>query len=204
VAIYNDKVLPRLINIACGERSLAPWRQKVCEGLSGAVVEIGFGSGHNVPYYPSDIDVVYAVEPSSLAMKLASKRMTSAFVSIQHVGLEGQAISLADASCDAALTTFTLCTVPDPEAALRELWRVLKPGGQLHFLEHGQAPGQSLATIQRLLDPLQQRIAGGCHLTRQPLSMVTAADFELVWSQEGPGKGPKPWSYFSLGVAQKN
>jgi SAM-dependent methyltransferase len=203
VAIYNDKVLPRLINIACGERALAPWRQKVCEGLRGAVVEIGFGSGHNVPYYPSDIDVVYAVEPSSLAVKLAGKRMENAFVPIQHVGLEGQAIPLADESCDAALTTFTLCTVSDPELALRELWRVLKPGGQLHFLEHGLAPGRTLAFTQRLLDPLQHRIAGGCHLTREPLSMVTAAGFELVWSQEGPGKGPKPWSYFSLGVALK-
>jgi len=98
VAIYNDKVLPRLINFACGERALAPWRQKVCEGLSGAVVEIGFGSGHNVPYYPSDIDVVYAVEPSSLAVKLADKRMKSAFVSIQLIGLEGQAIPLANES----------------------------------------------------------------------------------------------------------
>jgi SAM-dependent methyltransferase len=204
VAIYNDKVLPRLINWACGERTLAPWRQKVCEGLTGAVVEIGFGSGHNVPYYPSDIDVVYAVEPNSLAMKLATKRIRSAFVTIQHVGLEGQAIPLADESCDAALTTFTLCTVPDPELALHELWRVLKPGGQLHFLEHGLAPSRALALTQRFLDPLQHRIAGGCHLTRQPLSMVTAAAFELVWSQEGPGKGPKPWSYFSLGVAQRD
>ncbi len=203
MAIYNDKVLPRLINFACGERALAPWRQKVCEGLSGAVVEIGFGSGHNVPYYPSDIDVVYAVEPSSLAVKLADKRMKSAFVSIQLIGLEGQAIPLANESCDAALSTFTLCTVPNPELALRELWRVLKPGGQLHFLEHGLAPGRSLAFTQRLFDPFQHRIAGGCHLTRQPLSLIATAGFELVWSQEGPGKGPKPWSYFSLGVAQK-
>lgn len=204
MATYHDDVLPRLINWACGARALAPWRQKVCEGLSGAVVEIGFGSGHNVPYYPSGIDVVYAVEPDALAMKLATKRMKSAFVSIQHVGLEGQAIPLADESCDAALTTFTLCTVPDPALALHELWRVLKPGGQLHFLEHGLAPGRVLPFSQRLLDPVQRRIAGGCHLTRQPLSLITAAGFDMVWSQEGPAKGPKPWSYFSLGVAQKD
>lgn len=203
MTFYNDKVLPRLINWACGERALAPWRQKVCEGLTGAVVEIGFGSGHNVPYYPSDIDVVYAVEPNSLAMKLATKRIASAFVSIQHVGLEGQAISLADESCDAALTTFTLCTVLDPEIALHELWRVLKPGGQLHFLEHGLAPGRALPFTQRLLDPVERRIAGGCHLTRQPLSLIATAGFDMTWSQEGPAKGPKPWSYFSLGVAQK-
>lgn len=203
MASYNDNVLPRLINWACGARALAPWRQKVCEGLRGTVVEIGFGSGHNVPYYPSDIDVVYAVEPDALAIKLAAKRMKSAFVSIQHVGLEGQAIPLADESCDAALMTFTLCTVPDPELALHELWRVLKPGGQLHFLEHGLAPTHLLSLIQRVLDPLEQRIAGGCHLTRQPLSLVRAADFELLWSQQGPAKGPKPWSYFSMGVALK-
>ncbi|HVA69966.1 MAG TPA: class I SAM-dependent methyltransferase [Acidimicrobiales bacterium] len=200
---YNDDVLPRLMNWACGARALAPWRQKVCEGLSGAVVEIGFGSGHNVPYYPSEIDVVYALEPDAIALKLAKKRIASAFVSIKPVGLDGQSIPLDDASCDMALTTFTLCTVPDPALALRELWRVLKPGGQLHFLEHGLGPGRALAFSQRLLDPLERRIAGGCHLTRQPLTLVRGADFEMVWSQVGPAKGPKPWSYFSLGVAAK-
>ncbi|HEY5103977.1 MAG TPA: class I SAM-dependent methyltransferase, partial [Acidimicrobiales bacterium] len=134
MGFYGEKILPRIIDKACGVQSLAPWRQKVCEELSGKVVEIGFGSGHNVPYYPSKIEVVYAVEPESLALKLAGKRIESAFVTIEHVGLDGQSIPLSDGSCDAALSTFTLCTVPDPAAVLHEVWRVLKPGGQFHFL----------------------------------------------------------------------
>jgi ubiquinone/menaquinone biosynthesis C-methylase UbiE len=203
VVSYNDDVLPRLMNWACGARTLAPWRQKVCNGLSGAVVEIGFGSGHNVPYYPSEVDVVYAVEPDALAMKLAKNRMANAGMSIEQIGPDGQSIPLADESCDMALTTFTLCTVPDPAKVLLELGRVLKPGGELHFLEHGIAPGRALASLQRLLDPVERRFAGGCHLTRQPLTLVRGTGFQMVWSQEGPAKGPKPWSYFSLGVATK-
>lgn len=203
MAFYADKVVPRIVDLACGARTIAPWRQKVCEGLRGSVVEIGFGSGLNVPFYPSDIDVVYAVEPSFVAMKIANKRMKSAFVTIQHAGLDGQSIELGDASCDAALLTFTLCTVPSPDAALRELWRVLKPGGELHFLEHGLSPSRSVAIVQRLLDPLEQRVAAGCHLTRQPMALVRDAGFEMVWSQQGPAKGPKPWCYFNAGVAQK-
>ena len=203
MAFYADKVVPRIVELACGARTITPWRQKVCEGLSGTVVEIGFGSGLNVPFYPSGVSVVYAVEPSALAMKLAHKRMKSAFVKVQHVGLDGKAIELGDASCDMALMTFTLCTVPHPDVALRELWRVLKPGGELHFLEHGLSPSRSVALFQRLLDPLQQRVADGCHLTRQPMSLIRDAGFETLWSQQGPAKGPKPWCYFDAGVVQK-
>jgi len=203
MGFYGEKILPRIIDRACGVQTLAPWRQKVCEGLSGKVVEIGFGSGRNVPYYPSNIEVVYAVEPESLALKLATKRIESAFVTIEHVGLDGQSIPLSDGSCDAALSTFTLCTVPDPAAVLQEVSRVLKPGGQFHFLEHGLAPSRALALTQRLLNPLEMRIAGGCHLDRRPLAFIRDAGFELLWSDEGPAKGPKPWSYFSAGVAVK-
>jgi len=203
VGFYGEKILPRLIDRACGVSTFAPWRQKVCESLSGKVVEIGFGSGHNVPFYPSKIEVVYAVEPESLALKLARKRIESAFVEIEHVGLDGQAIPLSDKSCDAALSTFTLCTVRDPAAVLQEVVRVLKPGGQFHFLEHGLAPSRGLALTQRLLNPLEIRLAGGCHLDRHPLALIRDAGFELLWSDEGPAKGPKPWCYCSAGVAIK-
>lgn len=198
---YREVVVPRLIDWACGAASFAPWRRQVCDGLAGTVVEIGFGSGHNVPYYPDDVEVVYAIEPAALAIKLAQKRVAATLVPIEHVGLDGQALPLADASCDAALSTFTLCTVPDPARALAELRRVLRPGGRLHVLDHGLAPTPGLALAQRVLDPFEQRLAGGCHLTREPLALIRDAGFELLWTKVGPARGPRPWCYFSAGVA---
>ncbi len=174
----------------------------VCEGLSGTVVEIGFGSGLNVPFYPTKVERVYAVEPSPLAMKLAEKRIGAAMVPIELVGHDAHAIVLADDSCDMALSTFTLCSVEDPAFVLRHVWRVLKPGGQYHFLEHGLAPTFALSLTQRMIDPLQHHLTE-CHITRRPLELVRDAGFELLWSDEGPFKGPKPWSYLSAGVAVK-
>lgn len=188
---------------ACGAGVLTPWRQRVCEGLAGSVVEIGFGSGRNVPYYPSTINVLYAVEPSRLALKLAVQRIDGVVVPVEHIGDDAQAIALSDETCDAALSSFTLCTVDDPAVTLQQIWRVLKPGGEFHFLEHGLAPTPGLALVQRLVTPAQRRLGGGCHLNRQPLSLIRTAGFEFLWSVEGPAKGPKPWCYVSAGVAIK-
>lgn len=174
----------------------------VCEGLRGTVLEIGFGSGLNVPFYPTKIEQVYAVEPSALAMKLAHKRIRDAMVPIELVGSDAHALALGDESCDMALSSFVLCSVDDPGFVLRQIWRVLKPGGQYHFLEHGLAPRAVLASAQRLVDPLQRRLFG-CHLTRRPLELVRDAGFEILWSDEGPVRGPKPWTYLTAGVAVK-
>jgi ubiquinone/menaquinone biosynthesis C-methylase UbiE len=174
----------------------------VCEGLSGTVVEIGFGSGLNVPFYPTKVEHVYAIEPSALAMKLARKRIRDAMMPIEHAGNDAHALPLADESSDMALSSFSLCSVEDPAFALRQVWRVLKLGGQFHFLEHGLAPTRVLAVSQRMIDPLQRRVFG-CHLTRRPLELVREAGFELLWSDEGPVRGPKPWTYLSAGVAVK-
>ncbi|MGA7835309.1 MAG: class I SAM-dependent methyltransferase [Acidimicrobiales bacterium] len=200
---YSDHVVPRLLNRVGAASRLAPWRQMACEGLSGTVVEIGFGSGLNVPFYPTKIERVFAVEPSSLAMKLGAKRIRSAMVPIERVGGDAHAIPLDDETCDMALSSFTLCSVDVPAFVLRQVWRVLKPGGQYHFLEHGLAPTFGLALTQRVLDPLQRKLAGGCHLTLRPLALIREAGFELLWSDEGPISGPKPWSYLSAGVAIK-
>ncbi len=174
----------------------------VCEGLSGTIVEIGFGSGLNVPLYPTKLERVYAVEPSAVAMKLARKRIRDAMVPIEFAGTDAHELELADESCDMALSSFTLCTVEDPGFVLRQVWRVLKPGGQFHFLEHGMAPTLGVSSLQRVIDPLQRRVFG-CHLTRRPLELVREAGFEMLWVDEGPVRGPKPWTYLSAGVAIK-
>lgn len=177
------------------------WRAGVTEGLRGRVVEIGFGSGLNIGHYPPEVDVVLAVEPAEVARRLARRRVASSPVPVEHVGLDGQSIPLADVSCDAALSTFTLCTVPDAHLALTELRRVLRPAGELHFLEHGLAPDPEVVTWQRRFEPWQRRLADGCHLTRDIPKLVADAGFVIDRIDQRYAKGPRPWSWFSIGVA---
>ena len=196
-------MLPRLVDRACGAAGMERWRAQVTAGLVGRVVEIGFGSGLNVEHYPKEVEVVLAVEPAELARKLAKKRIERSGIAVVHVGLDGQSIPLDDASCDGALATFTLCTVPDARQVLAEIRRVLRPGGSFHFLEHGLSPDTHVARWQRRLEPLQRSLADGCHLTREPLALVAEAGFTLEWSEQRYARGPKPWSYFTIGVATK-
>lgn len=201
VALYRDHLLPRLVDRACALPGIETWRARVVEGLAGRVVEIGFGSGLNAPHYPEDIDVVLAVEPIAAAARLARPRVAARAVRVEHVGTDGQCLPIDDESCDAALSTFTLCTVGDPAAALAEISRVLRPGAALHFLEHGVAPDPHVVRWQRRLEPLQRRLGGGCHLTRDPVALVTRAGFGIERCEQAYATGPKPWSYFTMGVA---
>ncbi len=202
VGIYRERILPHLVDRACGTAELQMWREQVAAGLFGTVVEIGFGSGLNVAAYPDDVELVYAVEPVDVARRLAEPRIAAGRVAVRHVGLDGQEIPLADDSCDGALSTFTLCTIPDVRAALAELRRVVRPGGRFHFLEHGRSPDAATAKWQRRIEPLQQRLADGCHLTRQPAELVREAGFELEHVSSRYARGPKPWSWFTEGVAR--
>lgn len=199
--MYREQVLPRLVDRACGTSGLQRWRAEVSAGLLGRVVEIGFGSGLNVQHYPPEVEVVLAVEPALLARRLARKRIAAGTVPIEHIGLAGEDIPLDDASCDAALSTFTLCTVSDPAKVLSELRRVLRRGSRFHFLEHGLAPDPAVARWQRRLDPWQRRLADGCHLTRDAATLVERAGFLIERNEQGYAKGPRPWSWFTLGVA---
>ncbi|MFD8632813.1 class I SAM-dependent methyltransferase [Streptomyces sp. NPDC059533] len=204
MGFYGERILPRIIDLACGVKQAGPLRRRVCEGLRGEVVEIGFGSGHNVPFYPPEVTGVAAVEPSDLGWKLAADRVGASRIPVRRAGLDGQSLPFGDDTFDAALCTWTLCTVPDPGAALRELRRVLKPGGTLHFVEHGLAPQADprVRDWQRRLEPLNKRLLGGCHLTRPTVGMLEAAGFTItaldVFYEEG---APKPMGAASLGTA---
>ncbi|MGB6457225.1 MAG: class I SAM-dependent methyltransferase [Streptosporangiaceae bacterium] len=202
MGLYGEQVVPRILNVVCGTKTAEPLRRRVCEGLAGQVVEIGFGSGLNVPFYPAAVTQVAAVEPSDVGWKLAARRLAAAAVPVQRSGLDGQRLPFPDDSFDAAVSTWTLCTIPDVAAALRELRRVLKPGGRLHFLEHGLAPDERVRRWQRRLDPLQQRVAGGCHFTRPIVELLTTAGFTIdeldVFYEQG---APKFAAADSLGIA---
>jgi ubiquinone/menaquinone biosynthesis C-methylase UbiE len=202
VGLYEEQVLPRVINVACGMKSLRKHRQRVCEGLHGRVLEVGFGSGLNIPFYPEGVTAVAAVEPAETGWKLAGKRRAGTTVPVERTGLDGQSLPLPDDSCDVALSTFTLCTIPDVAAALREIRRVVKPGGTFHFLEHGLAPDESVRRWQHRLEPIQKRVAGGCHLTRPIADLVTGAGFTITELDVFYEKGaPKPIGAASLGIA---
>ncbi|MFP3906542.1 MAG: class I SAM-dependent methyltransferase [Acidimicrobiales bacterium] len=201
MGFYERQVLPRVIDKVMGTKGFAKLRARAARALSGEILEVGFGSGLNVPHYPPAVTKVYAVDPSEVGRRLAETRVADATVPIEFVGLDGEHLPLEDASVDEVFTTWTLCTIPHVELALAEMIRVLRPGGRFHFLEHGHSPDPKVARWQARLDPIQQRIGGGCHLTRPIDALVEDAGFEIEHLANFYIAGPKSMSYSYAGRA---
>lgn len=202
MAVWRDHVVPRIVDKACSRPEFAGPRQRALSGLRGEVVEIGFGSGHNLAHYPPGVDRVVAVEPSTVARRLAERRVAASPITVEYVELDGQVIALPDDSADAAVSTFTLCTIPDVTRALTELARILRPRGRLHFLEHGLSPDPRVAAWQHRLTPLQKRLVGGCHFDRPIAELVTSAGFRIIELENSYLPGPKTPSYLYRGLAE--
>lgn len=203
---WTDHVVPRLTDVSLSNAEVGRLREAACAGLAGRVLEIGFGSGLNLPFLPGTVASVDAVEPSEVAWTRSASRRAAARTPVRRTGLDGQRLEADDASYDAALATFTLCTIPDPVAALTEVHRVLRPGGALHVLEHGLAPDPGVVRWQRRLEPAQRRLVGGCHLTRDVPALLAAAGLEAVDLRADYLPGPgflHPWTHAYVGTARR-
>lgn len=203
MGFYGEQILPRMMNILLADAEFAAIRRRVASTLGGEVLEVGFGSGLNVPYYPPGVGRVMALDPATVGRRLAAKRVAASRVPVEYLDPERGTSALAGESVDHVLTTWTLCSIPDVAGALRDLHRVLRPGGQLHFAEHGRSPDPAVARWQDRLNPIQRRWAGGCHLNRPIDRLVDAAGFEMTALENFYARGPRATSYMYEGVATK-
>jgi ubiquinone/menaquinone biosynthesis C-methylase UbiE len=202
VGFYSDRVFPRLMNAACNTQENRRIRAEVCAPLGGEVLELGFGTGLNLPHLPSSVRRLLAVDPMQRGRDLAAARLAESHVVVDFVGGEGQSLELEDESVDAALSTWTLCSIPDPSAAVSEIARVLRPGGTFHFAEHGRSPDDNVQKWQDRLNGVQRRVACGCNLNRDIAAIVGADGMTITSLATFYAKGdPKILGWTYQGIA---
>lgn len=180
MSFYDDRILPHLINFACGTKPVLKQREKIVPQAEGRILEIGMGSGLNLPFYqPEKVDKVWGLEPSEGMREKARPRVEAAPFELEWLDLPGEEIPLDDNSADTIVLTYTLCTIPDWFKAVQQMRRVLKPGGKLLFSEHGKAPDEAVRRWQNRINPYWNKIAGGCHLNRDIPLMLQEGGFQL-------------------------
>ena len=200
--IYEKYVLPKLIHLAMRNRVATAERAKFVPLASGTVLEVGVGSGLNVPFYGPKVRELFALDPSLELWKMARSRVTNAPFPVEFLASSAESIPLGDMTIDTVVTTWTLCTIRNPAEALTEMRRVLKPEGQLIFVEHGRSPDRGVLAWQDRLNPMWKRVAGGCCLNRKIDDLIVAAGFCVTQIERAYSRGPKPLSYLYKGLAQ--
>jgi len=205
VNLYEKFLLPPMVNWACGLKPIVRLRRKVVPLARGKVLEVGMGGGLNLPFYdPDKIDLVWGLEPSEGMRRLARKNLEGTSIDVRWIALSALENPLEDESIDTVLLTFTLCSIPDWHGALRQMHRVLKPGGRLIFCEHGAAPDENVRRWQARLTPWWKRVAGGCHLDRPIPDYIEEGGFRIEKMETGYSPGvPRIAGFNYWGTARK-
>jgi len=203
MGFYSSVIFPRLLDVSMSSASMTRYRQQLLQDVSGSVLEIGFGTGLNLPHYPAAVTSLTAIDPNEGMGKVARKRIEASALDVKTISLSGEALSLPDASFDNVVCTWTLCSIPNADKALREAYRVLKPGGRFFFIEHGLSNEASIQTWQNRITPVQKIVADGCHLNRKMDELVRSVFDEVTVDEFYAHDLPKILGYFYRGTAVK-
>jgi ubiquinone/menaquinone biosynthesis C-methylase UbiE len=204
MGFYSAWLFPRVLDLVMQQKQMVPFRERIGNAASGRVLDIGIGSGLNLPFYGRQADHIYGVDPSAELLNFAEERAHKTPVPVELLRGSAEALPLHDKSIDTVVMTFTLCSVNDAAGTLAELRRVLKPGGVLLFAEHGRAPEIGVARWQDRLTPIWKRVAGGCRLNRKPDDLMQSAGFRIESLEARYLKGPRPMGFVYSGSALKS
>lgn len=202
-SFYATRILPRIIDSACGQSAMTRLRSRYVSQAQGKVLEIGIGSGLNLPHYSSAVESITGVDPAEALTVKAASRAERILARVDVIGVSGEEIPVTSASFDTVVCTWTLCSIPHAEAAVSEMYRTLKPGGKLIFIEHGRSDDAKIQKWQRRLEPIWKVIGGGCHLTRRADDLVQGGGFDLLAFESGYQPGPKFASFMMHGLATR-
>ncbi|MCL4711793.1 MAG: methyltransferase domain-containing protein [Pseudorhodoplanes sp.] len=202
MGLYQDHVLPLLIHLSMRQRNLAAYRARVVPAAQGRVLEIGIGSGLNLPYYGTAVEQVIGLDPSPKLLAMAREAARQTAIPLELIENSAEAIPLYNRSIDTIVTTWTMCSILDVRRALGEMRRILKPGGRLLFVEHGRSPDPSVRRWQDRLTPVWCCIGGGCHLNRAISELIAETGFRIERIETGYMRGPKPMTFMYEGVAR--
>ena len=201
---YDRWILPPILDLVMRQTQLEEYRREVVGAATGRVLEVGVGSGLNFPFYGKQVEIVFGIDPSPRLLAIARRRAAASGVRAELLQGSATAIPLADNTIDTVVMTWTLCSIPDPLVALREMRRVLKPGGKLVFAEHGLSPEPGIGRWQHRLTPIWCHVAGGCHLDRKMDDLIRSAGFDLTELRTEYASGPRPMTYMYLGRANRH